>query len=425
MLGNVSPRSSPGWWCFVTLLILGVPFPFLLGLWVALVDLLPLIGGLLAGIPVVIIAAFHSLPAFIVTAVVFIVYQQVENHLLNPMVMSKTVRLNPLWVLLAVLCGASHRRQGGERPGGLRGRADRDPGGRGHPGRGPGDPPRRPQPDEGPALRSSRAGGGDAGSPKLPPVRVLVIVPTYNEAENIELVLGRIREALPEAGILVVDDGSPDGTADLAEKVAAELGDIHVLRRTAKSGLGSAYRAGFAWGLERGYDACVEMDADFSHDPAALPDLVAPLAEGYELVDRLALRARRVHPQLVAGTATCCRGAATSTPRPCSGLGVTDSTAGLPGLRRHGPAPARPRPDPGRGLRVPDRDDLPVQAGGGGHHRGAHPLRRPGGRGVQDVLGHRGRGPGPGDLVGARAGGGGRCVTWSRRPRRRWWRRRR
>ena len=114
-------------------------------------------------------------------------------------------------------------------------------------------------------------------------MRVLVIVPTYNEAENIRQVLARIRESLPQAGILVVDDGSPDGTADLAEEVAPELGEVQVMRRAAKSGLGSAYRAGFAWGLAEGYEACVEMDADFSHDPAALKDLVAPLESGYEV----------------------------------------------------------------------------------------------------------------------------------------------
>jgi dolichol-phosphate mannosyltransferase len=114
-------------------------------------------------------------------------------------------------------------------------------------------------------------------------VRVLVVVPTYNEAENIERMLDSIHAALPEAGILVVDDGSPDGTADLVETAAKAFPDVHVLRRSAKSGLGSAYRAGFRWGLERGYDACVEMDADFSHDPAALPGLVAPLSDGYEV----------------------------------------------------------------------------------------------------------------------------------------------
>jgi dolichol-phosphate mannosyltransferase len=114
-------------------------------------------------------------------------------------------------------------------------------------------------------------------------VRVLVVVPTYNEAENVERVVRRIREALPKAGVLVVDDGSPDGTADMADALVDEIGDLNVLRRTEKSGLGSAYRAGFAWGLDRGYEAFVEMDADFSHDPDALPGLIAPLAEGYEV----------------------------------------------------------------------------------------------------------------------------------------------
>jgi dolichol-phosphate mannosyltransferase len=82
----------------------------------------------------------------------------------------------------------------------------------------------------------------------------------------------------------VVDDGSPDGTADQAEILGKELGSIEVMRRAGKSGLGSAYRAGFAWGLERGFDACIEMDADLSHEPEALPSLVAPLSEGNELV---------------------------------------------------------------------------------------------------------------------------------------------
>src|SRR5579863_9914937 len=115
-------------------------------------------------------------------------------------------------------------------------------------------------------------------------MRVLVVLPTYNEAENIDHVLRRIRAALPDGGVLVVDDGSPDGTADMAEKLGEELGGIEILRRSAKSGLGSAYRAGFAWGLERGWEALVEMDADLSHEPEALPGLVAPLSEGVDLV---------------------------------------------------------------------------------------------------------------------------------------------
>jgi predicted PurR-regulated permease PerM len=101
---------------FVSLTILGVPFAGLLGIFVALVDLLPLVGGLLAGLPVVIIAAIHSVPAGIIMLVIFLAYQQVENHILNPVIMSKTVRLNPFWVLLAVLVGAT---LGGKVAGGL------------------------------------------------------------------------------------------------------------------------------------------------------------------------------------------------------------------------------------------------------------------------------------------------------------------
>ncbi|HML01265.1 MAG TPA: polyprenol monophosphomannose synthase [Acidimicrobiales bacterium] len=114
-------------------------------------------------------------------------------------------------------------------------------------------------------------------------MRVLVVLPTYNEAENIERMLRAIRQSLPEAGMLVVDDGSPDGTAEIAERVGKELGGIELLRRSAKAGLGSAYRAGFTWGLEHGFDAMVEMDSDFSHDPEALAGLVAPLERGVDL----------------------------------------------------------------------------------------------------------------------------------------------
>lgn len=110
-------------------------------------------------------------------------------------------------------------------------------------------------------------------------MRTLVVLPTYNEAENIQDVLFKVRAALPDASILVVDDGSPDGTADLVEALALEVGDVEVLRRPQKSGLGSAYRAGFRKGIDAGYDVMIEMDSDLSHDPAALPRLVAGLEE--------------------------------------------------------------------------------------------------------------------------------------------------
>lgn len=114
-------------------------------------------------------------------------------------------------------------------------------------------------------------------------MRVLVIVPTYNEIDNIARVLAEVGRALPDAGILVVDDGSPDGTADAVEALRTGVSDLHLLRRPGKSGLGSAYRTGFAWGIERSYDVMVEMDADLSHDPGALPELVAPIEQGHEV----------------------------------------------------------------------------------------------------------------------------------------------
>jgi dolichol-phosphate mannosyltransferase len=118
----------------------------------------------------------------------------------------------------------------------------------------------------------------------LPAMKVLVVLPTYQEAENIATVLRRVRAADGDAHVLVVDDSSPDGTADLALTVGAEIGGVDVLGRPGKAGLGSAYRDGFAWGLGRGFDAFVEMDSDLSHDPAALPDLLAPLRQGLDVV---------------------------------------------------------------------------------------------------------------------------------------------
>jgi dolichol-phosphate mannosyltransferase len=107
--------------------------------------------------------------------------------------------------------------------------------------------------------------------------RLLVIVPTYNEAPNLERVLMRLRSAVPEAQVLVADDDSPDGTGAIADRLAAEDHQVHVLHRPGKHGLGAAYIAGFGWGLERGYDVLIEMDADGSHRPEDLPRLLAAL----------------------------------------------------------------------------------------------------------------------------------------------------
>ena len=107
-----------------------------------------------------------------------------------------------------------------------------------------------------------------------PSMRVLVCIPTYNERENLPLVVARIRRSVPAADVLVLDDNSPDGTGDVADALASEDAQVQVLHRPGKQGLGRAYLAGFEWGLERGYDALVEMDADGSHQPEQLPGLL-------------------------------------------------------------------------------------------------------------------------------------------------------
>jgi dolichol-phosphate mannosyltransferase len=109
--------------------------------------------------------------------------------------------------------------------------------------------------------------------------RVLVVIPTYNEAENLEPVIGRLRAAVPEADVLVVDDGSPDGTGDIADRLVAADTSVHVLHRSEKAGLGAAYIAGFRWALADGYDVVVEMDSDGSHAPEELPRLLTALRD--------------------------------------------------------------------------------------------------------------------------------------------------
>ena len=112
-----------------------------------------------------------------------------------------------------------------------------------------------------------------------------MVLPTYDEIENLEAVLKAISAALPQAKILVVDDGSPDGTGQLADTIAAREPRVSVLHRSSKEGLGAAYRAGFRWVLDRPDTAAVvQMDADLSHDPADLPRLLAPLMRDADLV---------------------------------------------------------------------------------------------------------------------------------------------
>ena len=114
-------------------------------------------------------------------------------------------------------------------------------------------------------------------------MRVTVVVPTYNEADNIDRLCRHVRKVVPDAQILVVDDGSPDGTAARADDLAAELGQITVMRRAGKAGLGAAYRVGLRTAIDSGAEICVQMDADLSHDPDVLPALVANVEHGADL----------------------------------------------------------------------------------------------------------------------------------------------
>jgi dolichol-phosphate mannosyltransferase len=123
------------------------------------------------------------------------------------------------------------------------------------------------------------------GDGERPSGRTLVIIPTYNELENLPIIVGRVHVALPEVHVLIVDDSSPDGTGKLADELAlADPDRVHVMHRTVKDGLGAAYLAGFAWGLNRQYSVLVEMDADGSHAPEQLSRLLDAVDAGADLV---------------------------------------------------------------------------------------------------------------------------------------------
>ncbi|WP_461168663.1 polyprenol monophosphomannose synthase [Arthrobacter sp. Z1-15] len=115
-------------------------------------------------------------------------------------------------------------------------------------------------------------------------MRVLTIIPTYNEIESLPKTLQRLRAAVPDSDVLIADDNSPDGTGAYADEIAAADPRVHVLHRKGKEGLGAAYIAGFRWGLERDYDVLVEMDADGSHKPEQLPLLLEAAEAGADLV---------------------------------------------------------------------------------------------------------------------------------------------
>ncbi|MEU4575564.1 MULTISPECIES: polyprenol monophosphomannose synthase [Nonomuraea] len=162
--------------------------------------------------------------------------------------------------------------------------------------------------------------------------RVLVIVPTYNERDNLPRIAERLRAAVPGAHLLVADDNSPDGTGKIADELASGDDHVHVLHRPAKQGLGAAYIAGFRWGLDEGFDVLVEMDADGSHQPEELHKLLEALADGADL----AIGSRYVPGGRVmnwpASREFLSRGANVYT-RLMLGLPVRDATAGFRAYR--------------------------------------------------------------------------------------------
>ncbi len=162
--------------------------------------------------------------------------------------------------------------------------------------------------------------------------RGIVVIPTYNEAPNIELILDRVRACVSQLDVLVVDDDSPDGTGDLAEKVATHDPHVRVLHRAEKTGLGAAYLAGFAWAMRRDYEIIVEMDADGSHLPEQLPRLLEAIGDADLVIGARWVPGGRVvnwpkRRELLS------RGANTYA-NLALGIGVHDATAGFRAFRR-------------------------------------------------------------------------------------------
>ncbi len=229
-------------------------------------------------------------------------------------------------------------------------------------------------------------------------VRRVICLPTYDERENLEPMV-RALGALGLEGleVLVIDDGSPDGTGEIADRLAAELPWVHVLHRARKEGLGPAYLAGFAQALELGADFVFEMDCDFSHDPADVPRLAAAAEEAdlalgsryvagggtrnWGLVRRFISRGGSLYAQVLLQ------------------LGIRDLTGGFKCYRRAVLGDDRPGRDRLAGIRVPDRDDVPGDPRRLPRRRGADHVRRPRSRRLEDEQVDRRRGdlesPGP------------------------------
>ncbi|AXH95239.1 polyprenol monophosphomannose synthase [Ornithinimicrobium avium] len=164
-------------------------------------------------------------------------------------------------------------------------------------------------------------------TPRAPIERLCVCVPTYDEVDNLEMIVRRIRTAVPRADVLVLDDNSPDGTGELADRLAAADPQVHVLHRPGKQGLGPAYLAGFRWADERGYDAVVEIDADGSHQPEQLPSLLAAAADADVVVGSRWVPGGSVHNWPLHRRALSV--GANTYARLALGIDVRDATAGF------------------------------------------------------------------------------------------------
>ena len=162
--------------------------------------------------------------------------------------------------------------------------------------------------------------------------RVIMVIPTYNEAANLGWIVGRLRRAEPEVDILVVDDSSPDGTGDLADEIAAADSQVHVLHRTVKNGLGAAYLEGFAWALDHDYDVVGEMDADGSHQPEELGRLLTALRNADLVIGSRYVRGGSVVNWPLSRQALS-RGGNLYV-RMLLGIGIRDATAGYRVFRR-------------------------------------------------------------------------------------------
>ena len=171
--------------------------------------------------------------------------------------------------------------------------------------------------------------GAEQGYPGVG--RVLVVIPTYNEADNVRIIVDRLRRAVPAAEVLIADDNSPDGTGAIADELAAADSHVHVLHRPGKQGLGAAYLAGFAWAREQGFDVAVEMDADGSHQPEYLPQILDTLADNDLVLGSRYVRGGKVvnwpaHRFLLSRTANLYV-------RLALGMPVKDATAGFRAYR--------------------------------------------------------------------------------------------